>query len=435
MSGPRPRADTLRPLRFSARIEIDGVTAVRRSKAASKYADSTPMNLRSQVIQGLRPVLRNRPGVKRALIKAERSLDLVRHTAAGIFPILIQPQTYKLTVAITSSCNLRCVGCRYGRDFMTGHHLSLKMVQDMLDDASRCGVDAVRLYGGEPLLHPDLPRMIEHAVSVGITPYVTTNGVLLKKNISDLYNAGLRTLTIGYYGTADAYDLYVQRPDRFRELEGGISTVRDRYGNEFDIQLNFLLMRPSCSVDAFRAAWGLAERYDIDSVQIDLIHYSLPYFTEGPERCLQFRPQDRTAIDQVVAELLRLKQTNPERLPASEMFLKSIPDWLLKGPGMRVPCDAYRMIWIGADGSVQLCYVTFNLGNLHDKRLSDILYTSRHRDACRAAFALECPNCHCGADRRLQTHLPSRRMYGTRWGTSLESGAYSPQASNARLGL
>lgn len=47
------------------------------------------------------------------------------------------------------------------------------------------------------------------------------------------------------------------------------------------------------------------------------------------------------------------------------MASRSITDWLLKGPEMRVPCDAYCMVWVGADGSVKLCCVTFLLGSLH----------------------------------------------------------------------
>jgi hypothetical protein len=65
----------------------------------------------------------------------------------------------------------------------------------------------------------------------------------------------------------------------------------------------------------------------------------------------------------------------------SEIGLRAIPDWLLRGADMRVPCDKYRMVWIGADGTVQLCYVTFHLGNLHQHRLRELLYTETHEQA------------------------------------------------------
>src|SRR4029077_2777434 len=85
-------------------------------------------------------------------------------------------------------------------------------------------------------------------------------------------------------------------------------------------------------------------------------------------------PEDRPAIELVVDELLRLKQSRPELNQQSAMALRSIVDWTLKGRQMEVPCDRYKLIWIGADGTVQMCYVTFKLGNLHENRLADVVY-------------------------------------------------------------
>ena len=58
-----------------------------------------------------------------------------------------------------------------------------------------------------------------------------------------------------------------------------------------------------------------------------------------------------------------------------------------------------------------MCYVTFKLGNLHEKRLKDILFTPTHRQAARDAFALNCPNCHCGYETRTLAHRPTRSRY------------------------
>ena len=171
-----------------------------------------------------------------------------------------------------------------------------------------------------------------------------------------------------------------------------------------------MLMRPTCDPAALRDVLASARRFGA-RVQVDLVHYSLPYFSEGPDRCLQFRAEDRPRIDAVVAELVAAKHANPELIEQSELALRSIPDWLLLRERMRVPCDKYEMVWVGADGTVQLCYVTFRLGNLHERRLRDLLYTHAHACAARAAFALRCPNFHCGYDTRVARHLPSRRRY------------------------
>ncbi|HVS17724.1 MAG TPA: radical SAM protein, partial [Planctomycetota bacterium] len=239
----------------------------------------------------LRASLRDSPGLRRALVEAETLSELARHSLAGKLPQLIRPRTRKLTVAITAYCNLRCIGCRYGRDFMPGRQLSLEMVRDLLDDGRAGGAEVVRLYGGEPLLHPDLPAMVRHATELGLTTYVTTNGVLLEERLDELVDAGLRDLTFGFYGTGAEYDEYVQRTGRFERVERGLAAARERYGDMLSLQLNFLIMRPSCNPESLAAAWDFACRYDM-SFHTDLVHYSLPYFAPGLDGELQFRAED-----------------------------------------------------------------------------------------------------------------------------------------------
>jgi cyclic pyranopterin phosphate synthase len=293
---------------------------------------------------------------------------------------------------------------------MVGEQLDLTTVINILDDAAAAGCTTVRLYGGEPLIHPHLAPMVEHACHLGILPYITTNGFLLKEKISALYAAGLRVATIGLYASGQRYDTYVGVENGYSRFERGLAFVKDKYGSDFRIQLNYLLMRETCSVETLHRAWDLAVRYDA-SLQIDLIHYSLPYFTEGPNRELQFRQEDKDSIREFTRELLALKTADPQRIPEPVTSIKSIPDWLLLGPDMRIPCDAYNMIWIGADGSVQLCYAAFPLGNVHTMRLKDVLFSARHRAAAQGAFKVECQNCHCERSTRIAKHLPSQFRY------------------------
>lgn len=368
------------------------------------------MSIRNTFYRTVRPRLAHFTRLRNLALEVYSWPGLARHTVAHYLPSVIRPEPRDLTVAITAQCNLRCLGCRYGRDFMPQAQLPWPMVRDLLDDAHDAGFRTVRLYGGEPLLHADLPKMVEHGVRRGLHVYITTNGVLLREKVDALYAAGLRELSIGFYGQGEAYDRYVQRQDRFTHLEAGLSYVRQKYGQTLRVSLSWLLMRPTCNITALHEAYAFAERYKT-SLYVDLIHYSLPYFTDGPDHFLQFRTEDRPAIDQVVTELLRLQQCRPDLFGDNALALRSIPDWLLQGPGMRVPCDAYRMIWVGADGTVQLCYVTFKLGNLHETRLRTMLFTSEHTRASRDAYALRCPNCHCHRQERLIKDWSSRKKY------------------------
>lgn len=366
------------------------------------------MPLRSRLRRALGPAMkRHVPRLWSGLIQADLGIERARHAVADRLPQVMRPDPRHLEVAITAHCNLRCKGCRYGREFMPGSQLPYPVVRQLLDDAAAVGMWDVRFYGGEPLLHPDLPRMIEHALSAGLSAYVTTNGTRLEQRIDELYEAGLRQLNIGFYGTGWRYDAYVQRKDRFARLEAGLRALRHRYGDGVRVRINWLLSRPSCSIEALHAAVRFAERYDTE-FQVDLIHYSLPYFTEGPDRMLQFRPEDAPAVERVVTEILALKDRYPDRFNQDVLALRSIPEWLMKGPDMRVPCDSHQMIWVGADGTVQQCYVTFHLGNLHETRFRDMVFTPTHCRHARDSHRLNCPNCHCHYGVRVNKHAPTR---------------------------
>jgi cyclic pyranopterin phosphate synthase len=358
-----------------------------------------------------RSLAKTLPATAPALKAGYRASERMISSLAGTWPSIVRARTEKITIAITAHCNLRCQGCKYGRDFMPGAQLPLEIVEQLLDDAAAAKVPAVRLYGGEPLLHPDVVKMVEIATRLGVGCYMTTNALILDKKIAALHAAGLRKITIGYYGEGSAFDEYVQRPGRYERLVESLENTRKMFGpDELDIQFNFLLSRRSATIEAVDEVVRFADRFH-GRIHVDVVHYSLPYFQEGPERELQFRPEDKPAVDTVIRHLLQLKAERPELLTESPIALASFADWALKQEEMRVPCDARKLLWVGADGSVMLCYVTFPLGNLHEKRLSEILYKEEHHKAAQDAFKLNCPNCHCEAGSRVEKHGPSFRKY------------------------
>jgi cyclic pyranopterin phosphate synthase len=368
------------------------------------------MSIRSTLQQLAAPIYEKNPRIREALTLVDSNVDRIRHSVARVFPKTIKPDPRSLFISLTANCNFRCKGCHYGRDFMPGHQLSLDMVRDLLDDAKAAGFSKVRLYGGEPMLHKDLPQIVEHASRLGLDFWLTTNGFLLKRRMEELYDAGLRNVTLGHYGNGLAYDDYVGRESAFSVVEENVGWVRERFGMKVSMGLDWVLMRPTCNLVSLKDTWAFAQRYRTP-IHVNLIHYSLPYFLQEDEADLQFQPYDRPNIENVVREILRLKEEDPDLLPQTVIGLRSIPDWLIKGPEMRVPCERYRLVWVGPDGTVQMCYVTFKLGNLHQNRLSELLHTPKHNQAAKDAYALNCPNCNCGYDKRVLAHAPSRKLY------------------------
>jgi MoaA/NifB/PqqE/SkfB family radical SAM enzyme len=366
--------------------------------------------LRSFADHRVRPIIEDNETAKSIAKWLDLRVARTRHSIANYLPAVVRPTPRDLTVAVTAHCNLRCKACRYGRDFMVGQRLSLDVISQVLADARSAGIASVRFYGGEPLLHPDLVRMVGDATSLGLRTSVNTNGTHLAKKIDALYAAGLHLVTVGFYGVGEVYDSYTQREGHFRRLEESLRFVRARYGSELELQLNFTLMRSSCNLTSLAAAWQFARQFDM-YFHIDLISYSLPFFVQGEENEFHLKEEDGPEIESVVSEFLHLKQQEPARFLHSPEFLRSIPDWLQKKSAMKVPCDAYEMIWIGADGTVQLCDTALPLGNVNQTPLREILFGKEHRCAARDAFLLNCPNCMCRVESRIQKDLPSLRRY------------------------
>lgn len=353
--------------------------------------------------------------VRRAFREARRGVEMAAHAAAAAAPALIRPAPRRLFLSLTADCNLRCGACRYGRDFMPGHALPWSLGPDLIADAKAAGISVVRLYGGEPLLHPRIGDWVGASVAAGLDVWMTTNGLLLGKRMPALHERGLRRVSIGLYGVGEDYDAYVGRRGAFAALEASLAATRARFGPDvLRMHFDWLLMRSTCSPESVSGALELARRHDM-SLTVNLIHYSLPYFTrdEGEGRH-HFLPADRPAIEAVVDLLLEAQAREPELIRTSPQGLRSAPDWLMKGPAMRAPCIERELIWVGPDGTVQMCYVTFRLGNLHETRLRDLLFTPAHRQAARDSFALACPNCHCSFDARVLRDASLRLRYSRR---------------------
>lgn len=79
-------------------------------------------------------------------------------------------------VAVTSRCPAGCDGC-YLDARADGQHRPFEAIAATLDEVAAGGAFTVAFGGGEPMLHPELPRIARHARALGLTPVVTTSGI------------------------------------------------------------------------------------------------------------------------------------------------------------------------------------------------------------------------------------------------------------------
>ena len=117
-------------------------------------------------------------------------------------------------ISVTDRCNLPCSYCMPEEKYTwlpKAEILNFEEIAKLSDLFAQLGIRKVRLTGGEPLLRPDLHRLV---AMIARNPAIndlamTTNGILLEEQLDLLKAAGLRRLTIS---------LDTMRPERFKAL-------------------------------------------------------------------------------------------------------------------------------------------------------------------------------------------------------------------------
>lgn len=96
----------------------------------------------------------------------------------------VRKRPFVLSHGINARCNLRCPFCEYWRT--PGPEMTTEAIFAMLKDAKSFGIGVYNAWTAEPLLRTDLPDILGHAKSLGITTSLITNGQLLSSRIEDL---------------------------------------------------------------------------------------------------------------------------------------------------------------------------------------------------------------------------------------------------------
>jgi cyclic pyranopterin phosphate synthase len=119
-----------------------------------------------------------------------------------------------LRLSVTDRCNFRCVYCMpadgldwLARDEVLTFEESLRLVGIFV----ACGVDTVRVTGGEPLVRAEVEKLVGMlaAAHPDVDLSMTTNGYRLAEKARPLADAGLRRVNV----SCDSL-----RPDRFHRM-------------------------------------------------------------------------------------------------------------------------------------------------------------------------------------------------------------------------
>ena len=264
-----------------------------------------------------------------------------------------RPPLSYLRLSVTSRCNLRCVHCRPACGAEGSDVLSRDEIVRFVRLAVECGIEKVRITGGEPLVRPDIVEIVRDLAALPELKQLglTTNGCLLPELAVPLRQAGLRRINIGLSAVdAEVYQRITRGPGGGRAMGG----LRAAIEAGFDpVKVNVVVMRgindgeiPSLALLAREAP-----------VDVRFIEY-MPFPEHAASRDRYFVP-----ADEVLARLRELGDLEPAAAPRGAASAESFRIRGFKGTvGLIAPhsapfCGACNRVRLTADGKLRACLI------------------------------------------------------------------------------
>jgi len=329
------------------------------------------------------------PNTYRALHKRihESVNDHLSHLAGGRLAHLCRPTAIMLV--LTERCNSRCVHCdiwkNRGREDSPGLDGWKRVVTDL---ASWLGPVHVVYTGGEALLQPFTPELVEHGVRSGLFVELLTHGFW--KDRSRLERAALANpwrITMSIDGIGETHSVVRGRPNFWPVAEESLSLLRrlrSEIGLSYSIRLKTVLMQQNIHNASDVARY--ARDHDVEVLYQPIEqNYNTPndplWYTHAPTW-----PRDTGRAMATVRELIALKSRGypiANTIPQLEVMLAYFENpaplrvdvQAHAAPGVKQMCSAAVNLEIRSNGDVRPCASAPAVGNIKERGVREIWST------------------------------------------------------------
>jgi Fe-coproporphyrin III synthase len=301
-------------------------------------------------------------------------------------------------------CNLECAHCYMEGSPRRHERLALDAVLRALDECPSLGLGSISITGGEPLLYPDLDRVLESAAqNSGVSITLCTNGTLMtRRRAAKFREIGLR-LSVSIDGRPSFHDEFRKAPGAFADAERGV-----RIAIESGVPVTIISTISQMNLDdlAYIVDWTVSVGADRFFAQPLL---NLGRGKQIANKCLTF--------DQVNRLILRLSDlaNSPKYRGLTCQLIGPKKKFLLEHPcgafvrnGLRCHrgvSKEIRKLVVREDGTIfpEIPNLSprFALGNIGDAPLSELIdrYFEQGYDEfdrlCRSAYAKILPTWDC----------------------------------------
>ncbi len=190
------------------------------------------------------------------------SLSLVKHIMANKlrgrkrFPLVLMLEP-------TFRCNLSCEGCGRIREYRNIIDRMLTM-EECLAAVDEAGAPVVCITGGEPLLHPEIEEIVRGTVARKRFVYFSTNGLLLKENLSKFRPGPYFSFVFHLDGLAESHNKLAGRKDVF---ETAISAMKAAKQAGFQVRTNTTIYKGT-NLEEVEQLFSLLSRIPVDGMMV-----------------------------------------------------------------------------------------------------------------------------------------------------------------------
>ena len=206
-------------------------------------------------------------------------------------------------------CNLACAGCGRIREYEDVMEEMLT-VEECLKSVEECGAPVVSLTGGEPLIHPDIDRIVAGILAKKRFVYLCTNGLVMEKSLSKFQPDPYLSFVVHLDGLAQSHDRITGREGTF---ETAIAAIKAAKKAGFQARTNTTIYRES-DPEELASLFQLLTELCVDGIMIS------PGFSyEGLEEDLFLSSNQSNGIFRSIYQLR--KQVRFYNTPAYLKFL------------------------------------------------------------------------------------------------------------------
>jgi radical SAM protein with 4Fe4S-binding SPASM domain len=298
------------------------------------------------------------------------------HINSSSLPMTRTPHLKSIFIHITRRCNLRCPHCYVNADH-NAKDLPTSWIIDLIDILSAKGGNNLTISGGEPLLHPDIEKILLYASSK-LTVRLLTNGTKISDRMARLLADNGIYIQISLDGSTSEIHDAIRGQGTYEQIMQAIQRIQD-YGAGSRLNLCATLMQ------ANQSDWPdiikLAEKKHIPLLRF-LHSRNVGRAIEQP----QAKPLSATQYESFIAHIASMQSNHRQKVELtcgmSGLLLKMPEDFQADD----IWCPVGRMIVIDTNGDVYPCVLMMRddylLGNIFHQPIDQMIQSDAMKHIC-----------------------------------------------------